>query len=69
MYTGARRIVSSLWLVDDEATAKLMSYFYNALTADANYRGGRLRRAAARLRNEGWEHPYYWAAFVVAGDP
>ena len=68
MYAGARRIVSSLWRVEDEATAKLMTYFYIAFKEDPDA-GEALRKAAGRLRNEGWEHPYYWAAFVVAGDP
>jgi CHAT domain-containing protein len=68
MYAGARRIVSSLWPVEDEATAKLMNYFYAALKDDPDA-GEALKNAARRLRKEGWEHPYYWAPFVLAGDP
>jgi CHAT domain-containing protein len=29
MYAGAARVLSSLWNVDDEATAYLMSIFYS----------------------------------------
>ena len=68
MYAGARRIVSSLWRVEDEATARLMSYFYIALKDDPDASEA-LRKAAGRLRKDGWEHPYFWAAFTVAGDP
>jgi tetratricopeptide (TPR) repeat protein len=72
-YAGARRVLVSLWPVEDEATAELMRRFYEALL-----RGGRtpatpaeaLRDAQESMRREpAWESPFYWAGFVLQGEP
>jgi CHAT domain-containing protein len=71
MYAGAQRVVVSLWLVDDEATADLMKRFYrhmlgkNKLSASAALRRAKIEMAEA---NPQWRAPYYWAGFVLQGD-
>jgi CHAT domain-containing protein len=45
--SGARRILSSVWTVDDRATAILMDRFYENLTGQ--YRGGRMGYRAAPM--------------------
>lgn len=66
-YAGARGVVSSLWKVDDAATAVLMGHFYDGLargraTAEA------LRQAQlALLGSDDYRRPYYWGAFQLAG--
>lgn len=65
IFAGAPTVVASLWKVDDEATAEFMSHFYSQLQrgkADA------LRFAQEELRKK-YPSPYYWAAFVLTGDP
>src|SRR5262249_13269743 len=69
MYAGARRVVASLWQVDDRASAELMGRFYEAML------GQRLRPAAAlraaqisALKDKRWQAPYYWAAFTLQGE-
>jgi CHAT domain-containing protein len=64
---GARRVVLSLWSVDDDATADLMVKFYGPLAkGEAAYRQS--LTAAKRAMIEGrWPHPFYWAAFVLHG--
>lgn len=64
---GAETVVMSLWKVPDAATAALMAAFYGALN-DGRTKAEALREAAAVVRaEERWAHPYWWAAFVLAG--
>ena len=70
---GASAVVSSLWLVEDEATADLMSLFYAHLASDVfRSPGVALHRAQreflASAQSSGLKsHPFYWAAFGVTG--
>lgn len=74
---GVRSIVSSLWEVNDEATAKLMTAFYEELSRDSSRLGlaKSLRRAQLKLRRgeikpEGggsFTHPRFWAPFFLSG--
>lgn len=67
LIAGAETVVTSLWPVDDRATAVLMSDFYQRLLAGESRRSA-LRNAARRLRQD-YAHPFYWAPFVVMGNP
>jgi CHAT domain-containing protein len=66
---GVPTVVASLWPVEDESTAKLMSEFHRHLRkgrrpADAMARAQRkLLKDDARFRDS-----YYWAGFLVYGD-
>jgi CHAT domain-containing protein len=76
---GVRSIVSSLWEVNDEATAKLMTAFYKELSHDSSALGlaRSLRQAQLKLRRgeispEGggsFKHPRFWAPFFLSGSP
>jgi CHAT domain-containing protein len=63
---GVPTVIASLWKVDDKATSLFMSSFYRHLkhmgTAAA------LAEAQKETRSQ-YQHPYYWAAFVLTGDP
>jgi hypothetical protein len=65
---GARSQVVSLWNVNDSSTPELMREFYDEL-ARGTGRAEALRRAKLRiLQQPRFAHPYYWAAFIPAGD-
>jgi CHAT domain-containing protein len=70
MYAGAARVVSSLWKVDDRATAELMERFYRALRGPGQPTpAAALREAQASMAREArWRSPYYWAGFVLQGE-
>jgi CHAT domain-containing protein/tetratricopeptide (TPR) repeat protein len=71
--SGCRRVVGSLWRVDDASTAEMVGTFFGSIAAAE--RGKRqpdfaraLRDARLRLlRSAEWSHPYHWAAFVMLG--
>jgi len=71
MYAGARRVLVSLWDVQDQATARLMSDFYRELLSPKHVNTAAALRAAqvAIWRDQRWQAPYYWAAFVLQGEP
>jgi CHAT domain-containing protein len=62
---GATTLVASLWLVQDETTAKLMEKWYEHLSEGAA-RATALRNAQLALKDE-YPHPYYWAPFELIG--
>jgi CHAT domain-containing protein len=67
LYAGAPSLVVSLWAVSDRSTADLMREMYSHI------RAGRSKREALRLAQlkvkDAYGHPYYWAPFVLMGDP
>jgi CHAT domain-containing protein len=67
---GARKVLSTLWAIDDEASAALMERFYAGLLGSERLSPEAALRAAQRaIRNEArWRDPYYWAGFVLQGD-
>jgi CHAT domain-containing protein len=69
MYAGARRVVVSLWNVNDKATAELMQRFYRGILRENLAPAAALRKAQTELAQQTpWHSPYYWAAFVLQGD-
>ncbi len=64
---GAQTQVVSLWKVDDDATRELMSRYYGALRTTNRSEALHLAQRAL-LGSAKYSHPYYWAAFVPAGD-
>ena len=66
---GARSTLASLWFISDEATAKLMTRFYQELANSDASKAEALRRAQLAVLEEGqFSHPYYWSAFVLVGN-
>lgn len=69
MYAGARRVVVSLWNVNDKATAGLMQHLYVGMLKNNKTPAAALRDAQIRmLRVNQWQSPYYWAGFVLQGE-
>lgn len=69
MYAGARRLIVSLWNVNDKATAALMQRLYVEMLKSNKTPAAALRAAQIELmRTRQWQSPYYWAAFVMQGE-
>ncbi|MGB3265164.1 MAG: CHAT domain-containing protein [Microcoleus sp.] len=69
MYAGAKRVIVSLWNVDDEGTAKFMANLYQGMLQKGLTPAAALRAAQLEmLKQEEWRSPYYWAAFNLQGE-
>lgn len=65
---GARSALISLWLVDDEAAEALMVRFHQEWKRGS--RAQAIRTAQRHLLSQArFAHPYYWAPFMLVGDP
>jgi CHAT domain-containing protein len=62
---GARSLLVTLWDVHDRSTAQFMKFFYRSVEAGLG-KAAALRAATAELRRE-YDHPYYWAPFILIG--
>jgi CHAT domain-containing protein len=71
MHAGAARVLVSLWDVNDEATAELMTRFYRQLLGPEKLSpAGALRAAQLSMaRDPRWSSPYFWAGFSLQGEP
>ena len=69
MYAGAKRVVVSLWSVNDKATADLMANFYRGMLKYNERPAAALRAAQIEMwKQKKWQSPYYWAAFTMQGE-
>jgi CHAT domain-containing protein len=70
---GARTVIMSLWAVDDEDALRWMTSVYDrrfrrgAETLEA-VRASSLEQLRRRRKTGLSTHPFYWAAFIAAGD-
>lgn len=75
LFAGARSVASSLWKVQDDPTACLMTHFYQNLRTGMS-KDVALQTAMKSVRetkewngkHPDWSHPKYWAAFTLTGD-
>lgn len=65
---GARSEILTLWPVSDEKTRELMVVFYRNLFERKLTKSEALRAAQGEMLDRGID-PYFWAPFVLYGDP
>lgn len=69
LYAGSKRVVASLWKVDDSATAEFMKLFYKNHLQKGLPASSALRAAQLELKKiPRYRSPYYWSAFTILGD-
>ena len=66
-YAGARSVLMSLWSVEEESTNLLTERLFVHLKAGKDKLTA-LRQARSDVRQAGYEHPYYWAPFILVGE-
>ncbi|MCP4350126.1 MAG: tetratricopeptide repeat protein [Desulfobacterales bacterium] len=69
IYAGTPSILATLWEVDDRSTSILMKKFYENWYKKGMSKPEALRKAQLSVKSmPGYEHPFYWAPFVMIGD-
>jgi len=67
LLAGTPQVVAALWNVDSKATMKFMTELYRELRSGSSTASA-ARNATAIVRSgEGWQHPFFWAAFTFFG--
>jgi CHAT domain-containing protein len=70
LVAGSASVMATLWQVDDRASVSLMRQFYGRLSESGGRRNAADALASAQRamrRSPQLAHPYYWAAYIVAG--
>ena len=70
LQSGAKKIVSSLWKIDDAATAELLAIFYKNLSENKEPQEALINAKRALILNQGssslFSHPQYWAGLILS---
>jgi CHAT domain-containing protein len=64
---GAKTVIMSLWSVAEDPSLRLMSEFFGGLKQGL----GKIEawtRSKALIRQQGFEHPFFWSSFVFVGE-
>ena len=70
LYAGSRRLVVSLWTVNDQSTAQLTTQMYHHAFQNQRSWSAALRQSKLEMIRGGtYAAPYYWAPFVLVGRP
>jgi CHAT domain-containing protein len=63
---GARSALATLWFINDEASAALVSEFYRQLRNPSQSKAQALQKAQQKLlADRVYEHPAYWSPFLL----
>jgi CHAT domain-containing protein len=63
---GARSALATLWFINDEASAALVSEFYRQLRDPSVSKATAIQRAQIKLLNDRlYDHPAYWSPFLL----
>jgi CHAT domain-containing protein len=66
--SGARSTLATLWSVQDQSTAELMTNFYKALQPGVSKAKALRQAQLTLLKSPRYQHPYFWAPFVLVGN-
>jgi CHAT domain-containing protein/Tfp pilus assembly protein PilF len=66
-YAGAESVLMSLWSVAERPTVQLVeSFFRNLVHGSTKLQS--LSLARKEIRSSGFDHPFFWAAFILVGE-
>jgi CHAT domain-containing protein len=66
-YAGAKSVLMSLWSVSETASVNLVENFFKH-TKEGKSKLEALILAREEIRKAGYDHPFYWAPFILVGE-
>lgn len=66
-YAGAKSVLMSLWSVAETSSVMLAESFFRYLK-EGKDKLESLRLARKEIRESGYDHPFFWAGFILAGE-
>jgi CHAT domain-containing protein/tetratricopeptide (TPR) repeat protein len=66
-YAGAKSVLMSLWSVAEISSVRLVESFFRHLKAGKK-KPEALNLARNEIRKAGYDHPFFWAAFILVGE-
>jgi tetratricopeptide (TPR) repeat protein len=66
-YAGAQSVLMSMWSVAERSSVDLVKNFFKYV-ASGKGKLEALRLARADIRHNGYEHPFFWAPFILFGE-
>jgi len=66
-YAGARTVLMSLWSVAEKSSVQLVESFFRNLKQGKSKLES-LRLAREEIRKAGYDHPFFWAPFILVGE-
>ena len=67
LYAGASNVLATIWAVEDQASARVMGWFYRSLKSGTQPAEALAQAKRAALRDPNTAHPFYWSGFVLVG--
>jgi tetratricopeptide (TPR) repeat protein len=66
-YAGAKSVLMSLWSVAESSSVDLVTGFFKHLRGGKNKLDA-LKLAREEIRKNGYDHPFFWAPFILVGE-
>lgn len=66
-YSGAKAVLMSLWSVSEKSSVMLVESFFKRLK-EGKSKLDALKLAREEIRGAGYDHPFFWAGFILAGE-
>jgi CHAT domain-containing protein/Tfp pilus assembly protein PilF len=67
-YAGTRSVLASLWSINDKTSVFFMKEFYRNIISGHSV-GKALQLTKIKMLHSAWANPFYWACFILNGDP
>jgi len=66
-YAGAKSVLMSLWSVAEKSSVQMVESFFRHMKEGKNKLEA-LKLARDEIRKEGYDHPFFWAPFILVGE-